>query len=160
MKTVDELMKEFGEVHPIFDHFGLFTNDRERATEFLLSIPGAKITVTRDCDFPAENVLIGKPMSIRIHHLDICGVDVEVIEPLNSPDGYVANILKTHGETFHHVALTFNQHKEHLAMCELLRARGYRCVFQSKVRDLLIDYWESSDNSSITLELKSVRDDA
>ena len=70
MKTVDELMKEFGEVHPIFDHFGLFTDNRERATEFLMSIPGAKITVTRDCDFPVENVLIGTPMSIRIHQDD------------------------------------------------------------------------------------------
>lgn len=30
MKNVEELMKKYGEVHPIFDHFGLFTPDKER----------------------------------------------------------------------------------------------------------------------------------
>ena len=31
-KSVEELMQEFGEVKPIFDHVGLLTYDREKAS--------------------------------------------------------------------------------------------------------------------------------
>lgn len=69
MKSLDELMKQYGTVHPIFDHFGLFTPDKEHAKEFLLAVPGAKILVERECDFTKDDVIIGTPVKISIYHI-------------------------------------------------------------------------------------------
>ena len=107
----------------------------------------------------AKNVhmsVIGEPVKIRIHHIEVAGQDVEVIEPVDSPNAYLTKFLETHGDCFHHLALTFEKHAEHLSMCKILTAQGYRCVFEARVRDLLVNYYESSDNSGIALELKSV----
>lgn len=158
METMDELMKKYGEVHPIFDHFGLFTSDKERAKDFLLSVPGSKVLVERDCDFTSEDVIIGNPVKISIYHIEVAGQDVEVIEAVNSPDSYIQEIVNRHGECFHHLCLTFKEHREHLAMCRILEEQGYVCRFASRIRDLLIHYYESCDGSTVAYELKSVRD--
>ena len=156
MTDIKGLMEQYGEVTPIFDHFGLITSSRERAADFLMSNPGSKILATRDVDFIKEQMTVGEPVKIRIHHIEVAGQDVEVIEPVDSPNAYLTKFLETHGDCFHHLALTFEKHAEHLSMCKILTAQGYRCVFEARVRDLLVNYYESSDNSGIALELKSV----
>ena len=144
MTDINALMKQYGEVNPIFDHFGLITSSREKIADFLMTIPNSKILVTREA------------VKIRIHHIEVTGQDIEIIEPVDSPDAYLTRFLKTHGDCFHHLALTFKKHSEHLSMCKILNAQGYRCVFEARVRDLLINYYESSDGSGVALELKSV----
>ena len=152
MTDIKGLMEQYGEVTPIFDHFGLITSSRERAADFLMSIPGSKILVTRDVEFVKEQMTVGEPVKIRIHHIEVAGQDVEVIEPVDSPNAYLTKFLETHGDCFHHLALTFEKHAEHLSMCKILTAQGYRCVFEARVRDLLVNYYESSDNSGIAHE--------
>ncbi len=156
MTDIHALMAQFGEVNPIFDHFGLITSSREKAADFLMSIPNSKILVTRDVEFVKEQMTVGEPVKIRIHHIEVAGQDIEVIEPVDSPNAYLTKFLESHGDCFHHLALTFAKHAEHLSMCKILQAQGYRCVFEARVRDLLVNYYESSDNSGIALELKSV----
>lgn len=158
MKNVEELMKKYGEVHPIFDHFGLFTPDKERVKDFLMTVPGAKILVERDCVFTEDDVIVGTPVKISIYHIDVAGQDVEVIQAVDSPDSYIQEIVNRHGECFHHLCLTFKEHKEHLTMCKILEEQGYVCRFASNIRDLLIHYYESSDGSTVAYELKSVRE--
>lgn len=155
MKKVEELMKEFGEVKPIFDHFGLLTYDREKAAQFLLTVPGAKVIADRAVDFPQELVTVGKPVKITLYHIEVCGMDIEVIQPVDSPESYIANTLEKHGDSFHHLAMTFASSKEHLTMCRILEERGYRCVFEGRPRNLLVHYYEHDDNSCIAFELKS-----
>ena len=156
MTDINALMKQYGEVNPIFDHFGLITSSREKIADFLMTIPNSKILVTRDVEFVKEQITIGEAVKIRIHHIEVTGQDIEIIEPVDSPDAYLTRFLKTHGDCFHHLALTFKKHSEHLSMCKILDAQGYRCVFEARVRDLLINYYESSDGSGVALELKSV----
>ena len=158
MKSLEELQKKYGYVHPIFDHFGLFTPNKEHAKDFLLSIPGSKILVERDCDFTEQDVLIGSPVKISIYHIEVAGHDIEVIQPIDSPDSYIQSVINNHGECFHHLCLTFKVHKEHLAMCKILEEQGYTCKFASNIRDLLIHYYESCDGSTVAYELKSVRE--
>lgn len=156
-RTVEELMAEFGEVKPIFDHFGLLTYDREKAKDFLMTIPGSKILVEKTVDFPQELVTVGNALKIKIYHVEVCGLDVEVIEPVDCPEAYVAKTLKAHGDSFHHLAITFETNEQHKAMCKILEARGYRCVFEGIPGNLLVHYYEHADGSGIALELKSVR---
>lgn len=156
-KTVEELMKEYGDVKPVFDHFGLLTHDREKAAQFLLSIPGSKILVEKTVDFPQELVTVGSALKIKIYHIEVCGQDVEVIEPVDCPDAYVSKTLKIHGDSFHHLAITFETNEQHIAMCKILEARGYKCVFEGVPGNLLVHYYEHDDESAIALELKSVR---
>lgn len=158
MKTVEALMEEFGEVKPVFDHFGLFTYDKQKAAQFLLTVPGAKILADRVVDFPQEIVTVGKPVKIDLFHIEICGVDIEVIQQIDSPESYIAKTLEKHGDSFHHLALTFHSNKEHLTMCRILEERGYHCVFEGRPRDLLVHYYEHDDGSCIAFELKSVID--
>ena len=155
MTDINALMEQYGAVNPIFDHFGLITASREKTADFLLSIPNSKILVTRDVEFVREQMTIGEPVKIRIHHIEVAGQDVEVIEPIDSPNAYLTKFLETHGDCFHHLALTFAKHTEHLSMGKILAAQGYRCVFEARVRDLLVNYFESSNGSGIALELKS-----
>lgn len=155
MRTVEELMEEFGNVNPVFDHFGLFTYDKEKAARFLLSIPGAKIIADRVVDFPGEIVTVGKPVKIDLYHIEVCGMDIEVIQPVDSPESYIAGILERHGDSFHHLALTFASADEHMAMCRILEERGYRCVFEGRPGNLLVHYYEHDDGSCIAFELKS-----
>lgn len=117
MKSVEKLMEKYGRVHPIFDHFELFTPNKERAKEFLLSVPESKILVERDCVFTEEDVIIGNPVKISIYHIEVAGHDIEVIEPADSPNSYIQSVIGAHGECFHHLRLTFKEHREHLAMC-------------------------------------------
>ncbi len=158
MKTLEELMQQYGEVHPIFDHFGCFTSDRDRVRDFLLTIPGAKITADRYCEFTEDDVFVGKPQNISIYHIDVAGQDVEVIQPVNCPESYSQEMVDKHGECFHHLCLTFKTNKEHWAMCHILEENGYVCRFASNIRDLVIHYYESSEDSTVTYELKSVRE--
>lgn len=155
--TVDELMREYGEVKPIFDHFGLLTYDREKAANFLMTIPGSKILVEKTVDFPQELVTVGNALKIKIYHIEVCGMDVEVIEPVDCPEAYVAKTLNAHGDGFHHLAITFETNEQHLAMSRILEARGYKCVFEGVPGNLLVHYYEHDDGSAIALELKSVR---
>lgn len=156
-KTVEQLMEEYGEVKPVFDHFGLLTYDREKAAEFLMTIPGSKILVEKIVDFPQELVTVGNALKIKIYHIEVCGMDVEVIEPVDCPEAYVAKTLAAHGDGFHHLAITFQTNEQHLAMCKILEARGYRCVFEGVPGNLLVHYYEHDGGSAIALELKSVR---
>lgn len=158
MKDLQELMKKYGEVHPIFDHFGLFTPDKESAKNFLMATPGSKILVQRECIFTQDDVIVGSPVRISIYHIEVAGHDIEVIEPVDSPDSYIQSVIDRHGECFHHLCLTFKEHREHLAMCKILEEQGYVCKFASNIRDLLIHYYESMDGSTVAYELKSVRD--
>ena len=156
-KIIAELMEEYGEVKPIFDHFGLLTYDREKAAEFLMTIPGSKVLVEKTVDFPQELVTVGNALKIKIYHIEVCGIDVEVIEPVDCPEAYVAKSLKAHGDCFHHLAITFETNEQHLAMCKILEARGYKCVFEGIPGNLLVHYYEHDRESAIALELKSVR---
>lgn len=157
MKDLQDLLKEHGDIKPVFDHFGLFTHDREKTAEFFLTVPGSEILVARDVEFPAEAVSIGKAVKIRLYHISVCGLDIEIVQPVDSPGSYIESILAEHGNTFHHLAMTFKERREHLAMAEILNAKGYKCTFEARVRDLLIHYFESTDGNTIAYELKSTQ---
>ena len=157
-KSVEELMQEFGEVKPIFDHVGLLTYDREKAAEFLLSVPGSKVLVKKTVDFPQELVTVGSALKIDIYHIEVCGIDVEVIQPVDCPEAYVSKNLAVHGDSFHHLAVTFENSGQHKAMCRILEERGYQCVFEATPGNLLVHYYEHEDGSAIALELKSMRE--
>lgn len=154
-KEIKDILHGEDDIQPIFDHFGLFTEDRERIKEFLMTVPGAKILADRVVDFPQEIVTVGPPQKLSLYHIEVAGQDIEVIQPIECPDSYVAEVIKKHGGCFHHLALTFRTSAEHRKMCRILESKGYRCVLECTPRDLLVNYYEADNDEAIAFELKS-----
>jgi len=144
-------------INCFFSHIGLIVKDRDQTAKFLLKIPGAKITATREVVVEESQMIVDNPLKIRLHFVNINGTDYEVIEPFDCPDSYLMKHLSAYGEGFHHLAYECATPQDHKNMLKSLESEGYEIVLGFTTPTLLVHYVAMKSDAHTVIELKSQR---
>lgn len=131
-----------------FWHAGIITSDIEKTLDTLCAMPGAKREdwSVFEMEFKAEEMLTGTGGKLKVAAGRVDGIIHELIEPLDEAS-YHAEVLKSRGSGFHHLAYVCENNYED-AIAGILKAGG-SIVWEALHEGEHVTYVASEDGGSV-----------
>jgi catechol 2,3-dioxygenase-like lactoylglutathione lyase family enzyme len=117
-------------------HVGMVVKDAEATSRFFSEAWGVRPWVNWEYSSTAEEMVLGKPFTIRCWLARLGPTALELIEPVDSPNSIWAQFLEEHGEGFHHLAYSLPPVDRFTEKIRQLEAGGSRRLVHAMMKPL------------------------
>lgn len=85
-------------------HTGFLTDDMEKTLASLEQLPGAEKADVIEISFTEKEMIVGAPLHVKVCNFFYQGGLLELIQPVDCPDSFMAQELARKGRGMHHLA--------------------------------------------------------